>query len=667
MRAELPHSPKSDTRPPQLQMERMIDHLAELARTNGDPGAFFAEILRTAIEAGGARNARLWTQSIDSGWQLAGEMPTGTARDEASIVKRQTLLTEVSKEERPRRVNFVAGPPASASGHPPAESTHVLVPIRHANQSVGVLETELGPLGPGELPAETVQFFAMLCEIAADFLALQELQQLRRSRAVWLKWDQFAHRLSQSLDLNSVCATIANDGRLLAESDRVSVLIRHGNSYRLAAVSGVERIEPRSSATRDLESMARWAAHFRKPIWHRSSSDGSGNRSDAAADESLQRYLRNSGGTEVGFVPVAVDFDGIDCPSPVAMIVFDQFQSTRPSAGSRSQSELMVNRGSSALRAAIERSEIPWLAQWQRLKRWPGAVFRVSTLIIAVLVAGLTAGLVLIPVDFTVEGSADLWPAQRREVFASSTGIVDQILVGHGADVIQGQPLIVLRDPALESDTPRINGEIATVSERLKGVQAARLSGGTTPDVVGRSRQLTADEEELKERLRTLERQRLLVEKRVEALTLRSPIAGKVLTWDVEQHLSARPVERGQSLLMIGDTSGPWIVEARVADKNVGHLLRARQEQSSDLPVDFMLAAEPGKTYHGHVQEMSLSSEYDDTSRGHVRLVIAVDTGQAEQLRSGATVFPRIHCGRKSLGYVWLRDLIDAVRTRILF
>lgn len=645
----------------------MIDHLAELAHTNGEPGKFFAEMLRTAIEAGGARNARLWTQANDSSWQIAGEMPPSDYRDDGIAAKRQALLTEVSKEERPRRVNLRAGPQAIGGGSPSAETTHVLVPIRHVNQSVGVLETELNPMGPEELPADTIHFFAMLCEIAADFLALQELQQLRRSKAAWLKWDQFSQRLSQSSDLNSVCATIANDGRLLAEADRVCVLIRHGSSYRLVAVSGVERIEPRSSATRDLESMARWAAHFRKPIWHRSPSENQQPEANEVPDENLERYLRNSGGVSVGFVPVLDDRRGDERSLPTAMIAFDQFQSSSHSSGSRSQSELMVSRIVPALRSAIERSEIPWLAQWQRFRRWPGALFRVSTLMITALIITLGAALALIPAEFTVEGSADLWPAQRREVFASSTGLVDQILVEHGAEVTEGQPLVVLRDPGLESDTPRINGEIATVNERLKGVQAARLSGGSTAESAARARQLTADEEELKERLRTLERQRLLIEKRVEALTLRSPIGGKVLTWDVVQHLSARPVERGQSLLTIGDTAGPWIVEARVADKNVGHLLRARQEIGPDLPVDFMLAAEPGKTYHGHVQEMSLSSEYDDTSRGHVRLVIAVDAGQTVQLRSGATVFPRIHCGRKSLGYVWLRDLIDAVRTRILF
>jgi hypothetical protein len=36
-------------------------------------------------------------------------------------------------------------------------------------------------------------------------------------------------------------------------------------------------------------------------------------------------------------------------------------------------------------------------------------------------------------------------------------------------------------------------------------------------------------------------------------------------------------------------------------------------------------------------------------------------------LRPGATVTTKIYCGRASIGYVWLHDLIAFVQTKILF
>jgi len=192
------------------------------------------------------------------------------------------------------------------------------------------------------------------------------------------------------------------------------------------------------------------------------------------------------------------------------------------------------------------------------------------------------------------------------------------------------------------------------------------LTGQGSPDAA-RVRQLASDEEELKEQIKALERQRSLIEDRKQSLTIRSPITGQVLTWDVDQHLSARPVERGQVLLTIGDTAGDWVLEIQVVDKDVGHLLRARSSIASDLEVEFQLPSDPGRVHHGKIREVALASESDDRASGHVRVVVAFDRRKMEQVRPGATAIPRIRCGKKSLGYVWLHDLIDTIWIRLLF
>ena len=632
-------------------MERSIDQLADLARSDIEPGQFFGEVLARAVQPGGATRAILWRQSMEGTWQPAGAVPSAEILDAVSIEQRQELLVEVSTDAQPRRVQATTG-------------SSLFSPIRHAGQPVGILETAHDLDATGQLQQGTLPFFAALCEITADFLSRLELQQLRRARTTWQQWDQYSHRLWQSLDLASVCAAIANDGRWLAECDRVSVLVRRGRSFSLKSVSGVERVEPRSTATRSLESLARLVVRQGRSVWRAATESLHDTEADARLEETLQRHIRDSGATGVGIVPVFARRDEQDRSPASAVIVLEQFRPLDDLATWQSRGESLANRSGLTLRAALERSHIPWLGLWQRLPRlW----LRPVTLLILTLIAGVVAALVFIPAEFTVTGPAQLWPAQRREVFASTSGIIDQILVAHGDDVALNQPLLVLRDPELEADTPRITGEIATVNERLKGVQAARLAGGNTPDAVSRARQLTADEEELKERLRTLELQRQLIDERRAGLTLRSPIAGRVLTWDITQHLSGRPVERGQSLLTIGETAGPWIVEVLVADKDAGPLLQARTASSPKLDVEFLLPAEPGQTYRGWVQDVSLSSDIDDNAKSHVRVVVAVDRSQMPQPRPGATALPRIRCGPRSLGYVWLHDLIDAIRTRLLF
>lgn len=634
--------------PVRLQMERSIDDLAELARSEVESGRFFAEVLRRALQPGGASHVVLWRPTIEGQWQPIAEMPA-SALDAERISARQELLNEVSGDQPPRII--------------PETSTEsqVLSPLRHSGSTVGILET-IHPLPPaGGLSPVTFQFFAALCEIAADFLSQQELQQLRRARSIWQQWDQFQLRLGQSLDLATVCATIANDGRIIAECDRIAVLIRHGRRYLVQSISGVDRLDPRSGGVQSLEIMVNQLSKLDHTFWSTDAELNSG-----AFASVRDRYCQESGAACFGVVPLTSPAGKNSRVPAEAAIVFESFSPDETWKERQSRSEALVQRSGFALTAAIERSQIPLLITWQRLQR-RNPLRRPGLVMGALALAAVFTSLAVVPAEFTVSGQGELWPELRRDVFASTNGVVDKILVNHGDQVQLDQPLIVLRDPDLEQDIPRIAGEMATLKEKLRGVQLARLAGGTTPEAVARIRQLTADEEELKERLKTLERQRLLVEERRERLTLRSPISGRVFTWDTTQHLSARPVERGQALLTVGETEGPWIVEVLVADKDAGYMLRAQKKLGAALKVEFQLPSEPGRTCVGIIRDVALATESDDRSNGHVRVVVEFDRSQIQQLRPRATAIPRIYCGQQSLGYVWFHDLIDAIRLHVLF
>jgi multidrug efflux pump subunit AcrA (membrane-fusion protein) len=652
------HSPSTSNSDAQrLQMERGIDELAELARKELEPSRFFGEVLRRSLQPGGATYAALWRPSLDGRWESAGELPqTGVLADQVAE-SRQELLEEVA---RGSQAQVTSGP---AEG-PHAGQLSVLSPLRHANITVGILETVFPVPAKATLSPTVYQYLAALSEITADFLSQQELQQLRRIKGIWQQWDHYQQRLQQSLDLQSICAAIVNDGRILVDCDRAAILVLRQNRYRVQAISGVERIDARAGAVRSLESVANSIRQSSDKIWTTLPPDPT---MDLDRKTLLERYQQESNAGCIGVLCIDDSSDKAATARPLAIVVLEKFTSDLNWSETRNRADSLAQRSAFALRAALALSEAPGLLAW---KRWRSgkSLFRRPALATSLAVLTITTvALIVIPSQFIVTGRGELWPSLRRDVFASTAGIVDQVLVKHGDDVAAGQPLLVLRDPELEQDTPRVIGELATTRERLRGVQLARLTSSASSDNASKIRQLAADEEELKERLKTLERQRTLIEERQQQLTLRSPIAGRVLSWNLVQHLSARPVERGQSLLTIGETSGPWIVEVQVADEDTGHLLRAQQALGDHLEVDFQLPSEPGRNYHGKVREVSLTSESNDQSTGHVRAVVEFDSQQVTQLRPGATAIPRIHCGTKSLGYVWLHDLIDAIRIRLRF
>ena len=172
---------------------------------------------------------------------------------------------------------------------------------------------------------------------------------------------------------------------------------------------------------------------------------------------------------------------------------------------------------------------------------------------------------------------------------------------------------------------------------------------------------LAAEQRELEERLASLELERGLLESRRDALTLRSPCSGQVITRDVQSLLQSRPVERGQALLTIADIGSGWELRARVPQRQIGHVVEAQAAASEGASVRYRLAGDVGATYAGHVVKISAAAPIDaDGLRDEaapVEVRIAADGDLAVAARPGMTATVRIECGRRSLGYVWLHDV----------
>lgn len=643
-------------------LEEGVDQLSELARQEIPPPQFLAEALRRILQLTSAGEVRFWQRDAEGQWRVSAQLPvTSKGTLAPSDADEEAWLTEAGKSGELSTRYLAVGHNGDIR-----QTARTICPVVHANQTVGLFDT-LHPLVTRELSPDLAPFLRVVAEISADFLSLAELRQLRKARTEWMEWDQFGLALTRSPDLRHLAATIANDGRLLVGCDRVTVLQQVGSRFRTLAVTGVDRVDPRSNTVESIESAVRQVANANKPVWFEAASPEF--ELENVHVKAIKGHSDFTGARVVGILPLRADSAESDSVAnlPSGVIVVEQFQDVPDTAGWRSRAELLANRSQPLLLSAIDRESIPF---YKTLHGWRHFASRINrsrvqtVLLTAAVVAGL---LTFIPAEFTVTGIAELVPDHRREVFASSSGIVDKLLVQHGDDVEASQPLVVLRDPQLDLELPKVIGEMDVVRERLKGVMAARLAGGATPDAANRARQLTSDEEELKERLQSLTRQRTLIEQQQAELTLRSPIKGKVLTWDVATLLSARPVERGHALLTVGDVNGPWVVEMRVADKDFGYVRRAQKKLKPDLDVDFLLASDPSVTYHGTIRDVSEATNLDDQLGISVLVTVAIKDGQIPNPYAGTTAIPRIRCGRQSIGYVWLHDLIDAIRTRLLF
>jgi hypothetical protein len=85
--------------------------------------------------------------------------------------------------------------------------------------------------------------------------------------------------------------------------------------------------------------------------------------------------------------------------------------------------------------------------------------------------------------------------------------------------------------------------------------------------------------------------------------------------------------------------------------------------QKQRLATSFILPANPAKVYRGTVQHIDMAVRTNEQGRATVLVRVKFNPKDLPERKPGMVAVARIHCGRRSLGYVWLHDLIDLVRT----
>lgn len=658
------------------QIDQIVARLAELARADLAPRDFYRALVEGTVRALAAVAGAVWTFEADRRLQLEYQVNlAGTGIDRQADSKPGDAHTRLLQQALNWREPRLFAPHAGLDDDPTQEAnpTDLLLmagPIRVEGATLGIVEVLQRPDTSPAAQQGFVRFLATVLELASDFHRSRLLRQLQSTRAGWNNLNEFAQRIHRSLDLDETAYAIANEARRVLKCDRVSVVLRRGSKCRLLAVGGVGQIERRGNLVRQLEKLAAAVVRSGEPLWF----TGQTAPLPPQVETALHALIDESHARLVAATPLVVPppdepdvAEGRDEPEPLGALVVEQFDSQGESDLQERVHAVCV-QSSLALRNALEYRRVPLLPLLAKA-RWFRRAGRLPKLAVVALAGALmVAAAVLVPADFEIEAPGALHPRVERDVFAPSDGIVSLIHVDHGQKVKAGQVLAELRRPELELELRRVSGELQTASKRLRSVQAARVDS-TVADNEGSQRyqRLTAEEEELKEQLKGLQAQSVVLRQQEEALLVRSPIDGQVLSWNVEQMLQQRPVRRGQSLLTVADVDGPWVVELHVPDQRAGHVLQAQQQLRPDLDVSLIFAADPQARYYGRIEKRSLTTDTQSSDQPSVTVVVDVDRSQIEQLRAGATATGKIYCGRRSLGYVWLHELWEVIQARVLF
>ncbi|HEX3997360.1 MAG TPA: HlyD family efflux transporter periplasmic adaptor subunit [Pirellulales bacterium] len=665
------------------EIDELVDDVSRLAGSDLSVAEFHVGLLQRAVRGLAAVGGAIWIQRGPGQIALETQIHLDALplAENWADAQRHTYLLEAALSTGSAAV---VAPLSAMSGHPQAANPTayllVLAPLPVDAGTSGVIEVFQRP---GVSPAAErgyLRFLSTLSELAGDFQRNRQLRQLQDREILWGRFERFVEQIHTTLDVRQTAYTIANDGRSLVGCDRLSVGVLRGRKCRLLASSGVDQFDRRASGVQLLERLAAVVAKIDEPLWH----DDNRSPLPPQIETPLEAALDDTHARAMAVLPLHAIEPREPAPtkeSPgklpepgrlVGVLIAERFDNGIFDPPQRERIEAVARQSAVALANAQAYRNVPFMPALQavgRLNWLPKALVALG------VAAAVVAALVFVPVDFDVTAHGQLQPERRQEVFARSDGIVvgDDLKVAHGDRVERGQLLGTLRRPQLDFESSRIDGELRTAQEKLSALRNSRLAAGQDNAGGGdKVEQLAAEEEEAKAQLTSLAHQQEILAGQRADLEMRSPLAGTVLTWNVRELLAARPVTRGQVLLTVADLSGPWVLEIQVPDDRIGHVLAAEEASAhadKPLAMSFIVATEPGTTHAGHVKRIALATQTDKTTGATVLVTADFDRTAipADELRPGATVVAKIHCGRRSLGYVWLHQLWETIQSRVLF
>ncbi len=644
----------------------LMAEMAQLAKAGLAPQEFHGELLSRVVSAVHAVGGAVWMRQADGSMALEYQIALADAdlTDDSRRIMHDQLLAQVLSGGEGAAIAPQSGTEKTGN---PTRFLLLVAPVCDHERTQGVIEIFQRPGADPQTERGYLNYLLQACSLAGEYLKDRQLREFRDRQAVWNRLQEFTRTVHGSLDLNRTSRQIADEGRRLLECDRVTVLVRQGGKYRVAAISGQDRFDSRSDLVRLMNHLAEAVASSGEPLWYEGQSADLPPQLESAA----QRYLDESQSRLLAVYPLVEPGSSHDQRSRqgkvLGVLMAEQIDDARPKERMAARMEGVREHAALALANSLAFDGGALVSAFRRL----AGLFSLPSLPKAAIVGGVlaaaVAALCLVPADFELEGRGILQPVQRREVFAGVSGVVTQVNVRHGDQVLASSqtPLLQLENPALDERLASLDGQIAATVERSRAVQNTLLSErdlrpAEKDRLRGEMAQLEQTKISLNEQLRLAQQQR-------EQLQIFSPIDGMVTTWDVHDRLVSRPVERGQVLLSVADPSREWELDIRMPEDRMGHILEAQKASGGELQVRFILATDPGVSYLGHVKEIHRRAEVHSEAGNSVSVKVTIDKQQLPQLRPGATVVAKVACGERSLGYVWLHDLWAFVQTRILF
>jgi len=663
------------------QIRSIVREIAQLCQRDISEAEFFDGFLTRVVSALAAEGGAIWTLSESGEPELAYQInlaAAGLTDTGETAARHARLLKRAAAEGEPLLAPPKSGGDSADEAGNPSDKLLLLALLRSDAGPYAVVEIFQRPGGGPTSQRGYIRFLSQMCDLGRGYLNSNRLRQFSDRQQLWQRLEQFIQAAHATLRPKSVAFAVANEGRRLIDCDRLSVLVARGGHLRVEAVSGQDEAERRSSVVMGQERLAGLVARAGEPLWF----EAAGGDADADAlpppeiETALHDYLDTSHARKLAVIPLyAASSRPATAASqrgskPVGAIVAETISEGAEHDFRRPRVEVAASHAGPALANALAHDNLFLLPLWRSRGRvW--SAFRGRRLFKSLFWLGLVFAAVLalcvVPADFDIEAGGLMQPVVERRVYAEIDGVVTAVAAEHGKSFKRGAVLAELDNTELAVTLAQLQGQQRAAQSRVRTIRRALTEGNLRADEEIR---LDGELLELQETLASLEERIALHQQQRKLLKVRAPIDGQVVTWRVRDQLMHRPVQKGQVLLSVVDPRSQWRLELRVPERRMGHInaaYRWAKEQGQPLRVTFMPATSPGAKFEGRVESIEMSADVRGEEGNSVLVRVAFDRKKVSELRPGSTVTAKIHCGRRAIGYVWFHEVVEFVRSKVLF
>jgi multidrug efflux pump subunit AcrA (membrane-fusion protein) len=666
------------------QIRGLVNEIAQLSKSGATAEEFYPELLSRIITALAAAGGAIWLLDEDRQLSLQYQInaePSILDDETEDAIRHTRLIQRVANTGQSLLVPPYSGTTDGDGEGNPTGFLLCLGALQHDGHNDGLIEIFQRPGTAPDTQRGYLRFLQQMCELAAEWLRSQKLRTLGDRQTLWQQADSFARATHESLDLKETACIVANEGRRLIGCDRVSIAIKKGRKCKVQAISGQDTIENRSNIVTALNNLATRVVAAGEPLWH----DGATEDLPPQIEEALEDYVDQSYGRNIAVLPLReperrlgvdnesgaageIDRDNAHRGEVIGALIVEQIESDIPEDVFRARCDLVYEHGTRAIANSRAYSNLFLMPLWRTLGRasW---VLRARTLPKTIGVVGLlltvVLGLTFVKKDFNLEAEGTLVPSEKREIFAPIDGEVIAVNFDHDDPVEQNDILIELRNRDIEIQIADIEGQIQTnLAEQAKVQGQLSRRQLLKPSEL---RSLQAEKNELLTKDTVLQRKLQLQRDRKAELMIRSPIQGRVVSWDVEKNLRMRPIMTGQVLMEVADLEQNLVLEVELPEKREGHLDEYIAQQGlsnlDQLSVTYILATDPDEPMDATLLIDSIAKRADANEEHGAVIKMRVNPDQATlrnlQPRPGAKVIAKIYCGRRSSGFVFFHEIYE--------